>query len=105
MTTSGLRQRRSTWRRRQWKYCAGVVGTDDLNVVLRGQGQEAFEAGAGMFRALSFKTVRQQQDQPAEPVPFVFRAGDELINDDLGGVEKSPNCASQQIKPSGQSRL
>ena len=74
---------------------------DDLDVVLRGQGQKAFEAGAGMFRPLSFKAVRQQQDQPAEPVPFVLRAGNELIDDDLRGVAKIPELrlpANQTIR-------
>src|SRR2546421_10646261 len=50
-----------------------------LQVVLGGEMKEALEAGAGMFRALSFVTVRQQQDQTAEPLPFVLGACDELI--------------------------
>ena len=35
---------------------------------------------------LAFESVRQQHYQTAEPVPLVFGAGDELVDDHLGTV-------------------
>src|SRR5207302_873969 len=60
----------------------------DLDVVLRAKLQETFEASAGMFRALAFVTVRQQQRDSARPLPFRFRGNDELVDDRLCAVGK-----------------
>ena len=42
----------------------GRRAVGDLHVVLGGKLQEAFEAGAGVLRALAFVAVRQQQTRP-----------------------------------------
>src|ERR1043166_4531669 len=65
------------------KVLGGCGWIDDLDIVLRGQSQETFEPRAGVFGTLSFKSVRQQQHNPAQSPPLVFRAGDELVDDDL----------------------
>src|SRR5436190_5531968 len=39
-----------------------------------------------MLGALPFHSVRQQHDQATEPLPFVLGAGNELIDDRLGGI-------------------
>ena len=63
-------------------------GINNLQIVLDRQGQPALDAGAGMFRALAFIAMRQQQNQSAQPLPFGFGAGDKLIDDGLGNVPK-----------------
>ena len=45
----------------------------DLNIILRASLEKTFEPAAGMFRALTFVTVRQQQHDPAGPLPFRLR--------------------------------
>ncbi len=89
--TSGLRMPRRSWppyiwRRSRWKYCAGVVQLAHLHVVFGAERQVAFDARAGMFRALAFVAVRQQHHQAARLAPFRFGAGDELIDHDLRAV-------------------
>src|SRR5438132_14414723 len=59
---------------------------NDLQVVIRRETQETLEARAGMFGALSLEAMRQQQNHPAEPLPFLLRAGDKLVHDGLGGI-------------------
>src|SRR5690242_7085304 len=59
---------------------------DDLDVVLGGEPEKSFEARAGMLRPGALEAVRQQQDEAAELLPFVFAAGDKLIDDRLGHV-------------------
>ena len=58
----------------------------DLDVVLRGQLQEALDARARVLRALPLEAVRQEQDEAGEARPLVFRRDDELVDDDLRGV-------------------
>src|SRR5438477_5319823 len=68
------------------KVLRGGGGIDDLKIVVGGKMKEAFQACAGVLGSLAFEAVRQEQDQPAEPLPFVLGAGDELVHDRLGGV-------------------
>ena len=77
---------------------APACGLSDLNVVVRGETQKTSPGERWNARALPFVTVRQQQHHAAEAVPLVLGAGDELVDDHLRGVEKSPNCASQITK-------
>src|ERR1041385_639722 len=63
--------------------CSGI---DYLQIVFGSQMKESLQARAGMFRPLTFKTMWQQQDQAAEPLPFILRAGNELIHDWLSCV-------------------
>jgi hypothetical protein len=62
----------------------GAVG--DAHVVARGEFEIAFNAGAGVLRALSFVPVREEHDEAAGDAPLRFRAGDELIDHDLRAV-------------------
>ena len=41
-----------------------------------------------MFRALSFEAVREEHREATEPVPFVFRGRNELIDDDLRDIDE-----------------
>src|SRR5438309_729400 len=61
------------WRRR----------ISDLDVIAGSELQEALEPGARMFRPLSFQSMRQQHYQPAQALPFILGAGDELIDNRL----------------------
>ena len=70
------------------KILRGRRRLDDLNVVLRREREKSFQPRAGMFRPHALKSVRQQQHESRQPTPFGFRAGDELINDDLRGVHE-----------------
>ena len=74
---------------------------DDLDVVLGGQTEEALQAGAGVLGALPFEAVRQQQDQAAQPAPLVLGAGDELVDDHLGGVDEVAELGLPQNQPVG----
>ena len=47
------------------------------------------------------KPCGKQQDQPGELLPFVLRAGDELVNDDLGGVDEVAELGFPQHQPVG----
>ena len=75
----------------------------DLDVVFGAELKEPFEACARMFGALSLVTVGQEHDQAAGPAPFGLGRGDELVDDDLGPLAKSPNWASQMISMLGSS--
>src|SRR5713101_3420351 len=66
----------------------GIGRLTNLNVVFSGKLQEAFDASAGMFWPLSFKSMRQQQDESGGKIPFVFTGADELIDDDLRAVHE-----------------
>ena len=70
----------------------------DLDVVLGASLKEALEPRAGMFRALAFVAVRQQQHDPARPLPFRFRRDDELIDDGLRAVRKIAELRFPQAK-------
>src|SRR5215510_10969653 len=43
-----------------------------------------------MLGPLSFIPMGKQEDEPAEPLPLECGAGDELVDDDLGAVDKVP---------------
>ncbi len=58
----------------------------NLQIVLRAELQITFKPRAGVFRPLSFVTVRQQHHEPRRLFPFVFRSGDVLIDDRLRAV-------------------
>ena len=58
----------------------------DLNIVARRELQKSLDARAGMFRALAFVAVRQQQHDAGEQIPLVFARDDELVDDDLRAV-------------------
>ena len=66
----------------------GVGGLADLDVVPRCELQEALDARAGVFRALAFVAVRQQQHQAGKQFPLVFAGADELIDDCLRDVDE-----------------
>ena len=72
---------------------------DNLDVVLGRQRQEPLEAGARMLRPLPFEAVRQEHHEPREPVPLVFGADDELVNDDLGTVDEVAELRLPHDKP------
>ncbi len=59
---------------------------DHLDVVVHAQHQEAFQAGAGVLGSLALEAMGQEQDQPAEPLPFLLGAGNELVHDRLRHV-------------------
>ena len=61
---------------------------NDLDVVLRGELEKTLQAGARMLGSHSLESVGQKQNNRTQPVPFVLSAGDELINDHLGGVDE-----------------
>src|SRR5262245_57869081 len=63
-------------------------GINDLDVVFRGEFEKPLQTGARMLGSHSLKSVRQKQNNRAQPMPFVFSAGDELINDHLSGVDE-----------------
>ncbi len=88
------------------KILRGRGRLDDLDVVLRREREKSFEPRAGMFRPHALESVRQQQHESRQPPPFVFRAGDELINDDLRGVHEIAELRFPNHKSDfGQSRL
>jgi len=70
------------------KILRGRRRVHNLDIVFGRQREKTFEARARMLRPAAFKPVRQQQHQPGQPPPFVFSTGDELVNDDLGGVDE-----------------
>src|ERR1035438_8812030 len=75
----------------------------DLDIAFGAQLQEALNASAGVFRALAFETVGQQQDETAGLVPFRLGGDDELVDDDLAAVDevaelRFPNDQRQRIR-------
>src|SRR3984957_15402694 len=68
------------------KILCGVGWLRDLNVMFRGQLQEAFDASAGVFRSLAFVAVGQEQDDAGKQVPLGFTGGDDLVDNALGGI-------------------
>ena len=83
------------------KVLRGRRRINHLDVVLGCEMQETLESSAGMFRALPFVAVRQQQDQAAEPLPLVFGAGDELIHNRLGRIPEIAVLRLPQNEPVG----
>ena len=72
----------------QMEILRGVGGLRDLDVVLRGELDEALDAGAGVFRALAFVAVGQQHDDAGEQIPLGFAGADELVDDGLRDVDE-----------------
>ncbi len=60
----------------------------DLHVGLGAELEEAFESGAGVFRALAFVAVGEEERDAGGLLPFGFGGGDELVDDDLGTVHE-----------------
>src|SRR5207302_2247573 len=56
---------------------------DDLDVVIRGQAKKTLQTRARVLRPAPFEAVGQKQHHTAQSPPFVFSAGNELIDDDL----------------------
>src|SRR5258708_2025368 len=72
----------------QVEILGSIRGLDDLNVVFSRELDKALDTGTGMFRALAFVTVGQQQDEAGEKVPLGFAGADELIDDGLCHVDE-----------------
>ena len=70
----------------QMKILRGVRGLRDLDIVLRGELQEALDAGAGVFRSLAFVAVGQKHHEAGEQAPLGFSGGNKLIDDGLRDV-------------------
>src|SRR5258706_9427280 len=66
----------------------GIGRLTDLDIVPRSQLQKAFDARAGMLRALSFVAVRQQKHQAREQAPLVFSRSHELVNHRLRDISE-----------------
>ncbi len=58
----------------------------DLDIVIGAGLEKAFEPCAGMFRPLSFLSVREQQHYAAWLLPFRFGGNDKLIDEHLRAV-------------------
>jgi len=54
-----------------------------------------------MFRSLSFLAMGQEEHQAAGLVPLLLRAREELVDDHLAPLAKSPNWASQSTRVDG----
>src|SRR5262249_771622 len=55
------------------KVLSGSGEIADLNIILWGRLQKAVEARAGVFRALAFIAMREQEHNSAGPLPLRFR--------------------------------
>ena len=60
----------------------------NLQIIFRAKLQISFEPRRRMFRTLPFVAVRQKHHEAAFLLPFVFRRGDILVNDNLRAVGK-----------------
>src|SRR6267142_5917522 len=72
---------------------------NDLHIVFGAEMQKSFETRAGMFGTLAFEAMRQQQNETAEAFPFVFGAGDELIDDRLGRIPEIAKLSFPENQP------
>ena len=77
----------------------------DSQVALGGEREEALEAGGGVLGPRALVAVREQQREAGGLAPLCEARGDELVDDHLGALTKSPNCASQSTSVSGDSWL
>src|SRR4029077_15772233 len=66
----------------------GRGGNADLDVVFGAGLKKPLKPGAGMFWALSFVPVRQEQNDPARSLPLCFGGNDKLIDNSLRPVNK-----------------
>src|SRR6516165_353190 len=60
----------------------------DVHVAFGGELHEAFDTSAGVFRPLTFVTVRKLKNEPGGQSPFIFAGADELIDDYLRAVDE-----------------
>ena len=56
----------------QVKILRGVGRLRNLNIVFRGELQEALDTGAGVFRSLAFVAMGQKQDDAREQAPLAL---------------------------------
>src|SRR5258707_14241795 len=77
----------------------GRSRVNHLKIVVRREMEEALHSRARVLRALTLKTVWQKQNQPAQPLPLVFRARDELIHNRLRHVPKVTKLRFPQHQP------
>ena len=100
-TTSGLSQRRSICRRRQWKYCAGVVGTTTWMLCsvlrLRNRSSRALEC-SGPWPS---KPCGNSSVMPLRCDHFSSALVRNWSMITWPALEKSPNWASQATRQSG----
>ena len=75
-----------------------------LHVLFGAQLQKALRPGAGVFRSHPLVPVRQQQHQPAHALPLGLAAGDVLVDNHLGAVDKIPELRLPQHQPARVSR-
>ena len=68
------------------KYLGRRGGNAHLDIVFRRQLQETFEPRRAVLRALTLIAMGQQEGQPAQPPPFMFATGQELVNHYLSTV-------------------
>src|SRR5258708_38005291 len=61
----------------------GRSRTNDLKIIIRREVEKAPQSRTRMLRTLALKTMRQKEDQAAQPLPLVFRARDKLIHNRL----------------------
>ena len=102
ITTSGLRQRRSTCRRRQWKYCAGVVGLTTWMLSSAASVQEPLEPGAASARALGpSKPCGSSSTRPLSRRHLSSALAMNWSMITWAALAKSPNCASHSDEPVG----
>ena len=80
-TINGLRHCADDLATQAVKILRGRRRINDLHVVLRAQRQKTFQTRAAVFGSLPFESVRQQEDNAAQPIPLVFGAGDELVDE------------------------
>jgi len=83
------------------KILGGCGGIDDLNIVLGGEPEEALEPRAGMLGAHALEAMRQQEHEAGELLPFVFAAGDELIDDWLRDIPEIAELCFPQNERAG----
>ncbi len=72
----------------QMKILRGGRRLANLHVVARRELQESLDSCAGVFRALAFVAVRQQQHDAGQQIPLVLARRDELVDDDLRAVRE-----------------
>src|SRR5262249_33667199 len=60
----------------------------DLDVVARGELEEALDARTRVLGTLALVAMRQEEYEARQAKPLVFRGDDELVDDDLGCVRE-----------------
>src|SRR5918993_5813374 len=74
----------------------GCRAVDDPDVSLGGEVEEASHPCARMLRTLSLVAMREQQCQAGGQSPLCQTGGDELIDDDLSGIDEVPELRFPQ---------